>query len=216
MNHPGQVMEFLGGRKHGGEVEAVTGAEMFPDRGECFATARSQRQHQSAPVCAGRKHLPRDRVGVTGQADQHVGGQLDRVIHVAAYSAPNTGVQPSARVRGPKSCRPITDPWDLTGAYPGFSKVGQPLLWPFAQTTEGLGILVQPMVSRGAGLSAMVSMVSRGGFEASADNRVVQFANPLPAAMGIREAMRRARRHDGQAVVSSAPRQFAAGRLEAG
>jgi len=100
---------------------------------------------------------------------------------------------------------PITDPWDLTGAYPGFNKVGQPLLWPFAQTTEGLGILVQPMVSRGAGLDAMVSMVSRGGFEASTDNRVVQFPNPLLAAMGIREAMRRARRHDAQAAASAAP-----------
>ncbi len=100
---------------------------------------------------------------------------------------------------------PITDPWDLTGAYPGFNKVGQPILWPFAQTTEGLGILVQPMVSRGAGLDAMVSMVSRDGYEASADNQVVQFPNPLPAAMGIREAMRRTRRHDAQAIAGATP-----------
>ncbi len=61
------------------------------------------------------------------------------------------------------------------------------------------------MVSRGAGLGAMVSMVTRSGFEASADNRVVQFPNPLPAAMGIREAMRRARRRDAQATASAAP-----------
>jgi hypothetical protein len=93
---------------------------------------------------------------------------------------------------------PITDPWDLTGAYPGFSKIGQPILWPFAQTTEGEGILVQPMVSRGASLEAMVSMVSRGGFEASAGNQVVQFPNPLGEALGIRAAMRRARRDHAQ------------------
>jgi hypothetical protein len=98
---------------------------------------------------------------------------------------------------------PITDPWDLTGAYPGFDKVGEPILWPFAQTAAGLGILVQPMVARGTGLSAMVSMVSRGGFTASEDNQVLQFADPLPAAMGIRAAMRRSRYHDVQAAAGA-------------
>ena len=58
---------------------------------------------------------------------------------------------------------PIIAPWDLTGAYPGFAKVGVPVLWPFAQTSDGGGILVQPMVSQDSGLEAMISMVSRGG-----------------------------------------------------
>jgi len=91
---------------------------------------------------------------------------------------------------------PIIDPWDLTGAYPGFEKVGPPILWPFAQTIEGGAVRVQPMVAQGTGLDAIISMVSRGGFEASGDHRVIRFPDPLPAAIDIHEAMRQARRHD--------------------
>jgi hypothetical protein len=99
---------------------------------------------------------------------------------------------------------PIIAPWDLTGSYPGFERVGTPILWPFAQTTDGHGILVQPMVVQGVGLSAMVAMVAREGFEASEDHHLLRFGNPLAAAMGIREAMRRARRPDAQLAASPA------------
>jgi hypothetical protein len=88
---------------------------------------------------------------------------------------------------------PIIDPWDLTGSYPGFERAGAPVVWPFAQTIDGRPILVQPMVARDRGLEAMISMVSRGGFELSADQRVVRFADPMLAALGIRTAMRRAK-----------------------
>jgi hypothetical protein len=98
---------------------------------------------------------------------------------------------------------PIIAPWDLTGAYPGFAKVGVPVLWPFAQTSDGGGILVQPMVSQDSGLEAMISMVSRGGVEVSDDHRVLRFTNPLPEAMGIREAMRRMRRRDAQPAAAT-------------
>ncbi len=88
---------------------------------------------------------------------------------------------------------PIIDPWDLTGSYPGFARAGAPVVWPFAQTLDGRPILVQPMVSRERGLEAMVSMVSRRGFEISADQRVVRFADPMLAGLGIHAALRRTR-----------------------
>jgi hypothetical protein len=46
--------------------------------------------------------------------------------------------------------------------------------------------------------------VSREGFEASEDHHLLRFGNPLAAAMGIREAMRRARRPDAQPAASPA------------
>ncbi len=86
---------------------------------------------------------------------------------------------------------PIIDPWDLTGSYPGFARTGAPVVWPFAQTIDARPIRVQPMVARDRGLAAMISMGSRGGFELSANQRVVRFADPMLAALGIRAAMRR-------------------------
>jgi hypothetical protein len=91
---------------------------------------------------------------------------------------------------------PIIDPWDLTDAYPGFEKIGAPIPWPFAQTIDGGSVRVQPMVAQGTGLEVIISMVSRGGFEATGDHRVIRFPDPLRTAMDIRAAMRRARRRD--------------------
>jgi hypothetical protein len=89
---------------------------------------------------------------------------------------------------------PIIEPWDLTGSYPGFERSGLPVVWPYVQTIEGGPIRVQPMVARGAGLAALISMVSREGFELSADRRVLRFPDPLAAAVAIRAQIRSASR----------------------
>ena len=89
---------------------------------------------------------------------------------------------------------PIVHPWDLTGAYPGFSKACPPVQWPFAQTADGRSILVQPMVAQGSGLAQLMSMVLCAGFLTSSNNHVIRFDNPLTTAMQIRHAMRNTRR----------------------
>lgn len=88
---------------------------------------------------------------------------------------------------------PIINPWDLTRLYPRFETVGTPIRWPFAQTLDGGGVCVQPMVAQRGGLDALITMVSQGGFEAVDACSRIQFPDPIRRAMSIRAAMRRER-----------------------
>lgn len=99
---------------------------------------------------------------------------------------------------------PIIEPWDLTGSYPGFEKVGTPILWPFAETIEGDAVRVQPMVAQGTSLDEIISMVSRGGFEASDAHRVIRFPDPLRTAIDIREGIRQVRRDESRLMAGIA------------
>ena len=75
---------------------------------------------------------------------------------------------------------PICKPWDLTAYYKGLCKpVDQPILWPFAETTEGDKIWVQAMVMEGELLKSIVSRAFEWGFETLDRHRLLRFSNPL-------------------------------------
>jgi hypothetical protein len=75
---------------------------------------------------------------------------------------------------------PIYKPWNLSWMYKGFSRMGEPIEWPYARTLDGGKILVQPMVLEGEALARTVEEASACGFEAfDGDSRVV-FNNPYP------------------------------------
>ncbi len=85
---------------------------------------------------------------------------------------------------------PIVKPWDLTGNYPDYRPVDCPIEWPFAETLDGQGIYVQPMILDGANLQRRISAAMGAGFEALDGNRRILFENPLAAAILERRVAR--------------------------
>lgn len=78
---------------------------------------------------------------------------------------------------------PIVKPWDLTVAYQECRAVGEPILWPYAETLDGEEVWVQAMVLEGAALRATISEAWDFGFETRDHHRVVSFGRPsLPKA----------------------------------
>jgi len=71
---------------------------------------------------------------------------------------------------------PIFKPWNLTLAYrEHFTRVGEPIEWPYACTSDGSKIFVQAIISDGEELRGLVREASQYGFEASADLTSVRF-----------------------------------------
>ena len=65
---------------------------------------------------------------------------------------------------------PIFKPWNLTLAYrEHFTRVGEPIEWPYACATDGSKIFVQAIISTGEELRALVAEAAQHGFEASSD-----------------------------------------------
>jgi hypothetical protein len=88
---------------------------------------------------------------------------------------------------------PIVQPCDLTGAYPDFDRVGEPTVWPFAQTLTGDKILVQPMLIQGDNLRRSIASAWDVGFETSDCNKCIRFGNPAKATIDARRRIRRDR-----------------------
>lgn len=77
---------------------------------------------------------------------------------------------------------PTVKPSDQTASYVrnNFVKAGEPIVWPYCETTDGGELWVQPMVLEGEPLAKMVHDVFAVGFAVSDSMRRVRFDNPFP------------------------------------
>lgn len=76
---------------------------------------------------------------------------------------------------------PILKPWNLSWMYKGFTRVGEPIQWPYAHTLDGGKIYVQAMVLDGEALKGTVAEAAVHGFEAIDGDHRIRFNNPFPA-----------------------------------
>ena len=76
---------------------------------------------------------------------------------------------------------PTVKPFDLTASYVrnSFVKAGDPILWPYCETTDGGELWVQPMVLTGEALAMMLHRVFALGFATSDSMRRIRFDNPF-------------------------------------
>ncbi|HKN01301.1 MAG TPA: hypothetical protein VJX23_12355 [Candidatus Binataceae bacterium] len=77
---------------------------------------------------------------------------------------------------------PTVKPWDQTASYVrnSFVKAGDPVVWPYCETTDGGELWVQPMVLEGERLAALLHRVFALGFATSDSMRRIRFDNPFP------------------------------------
>jgi hypothetical protein len=85
---------------------------------------------------------------------------------------------------------PILKPWNLSYMYKGFSRVGDPIEWPYARTLDDDKIFVQAMVLEGEALSRTVGEAGEAGFEALDGERRIRFINPFPVCSKLAEKRR--------------------------
>jgi len=76
---------------------------------------------------------------------------------------------------------PTIKPADQTPSYAGvnFVKAGDPILWPYCETTDGGELWVQPMVLEGEPLARLLHAVFAAGFAVSDSMRRIRFDNPF-------------------------------------
>jgi hypothetical protein len=76
---------------------------------------------------------------------------------------------------------PTVKPWDQSASYAqsNFVKVGEPIVWPYCETTDGGELLVQPMVLEGEPLAKLLHHVFALGFTTSDSMRRIRFENPF-------------------------------------
>jgi hypothetical protein len=74
---------------------------------------------------------------------------------------------------------PIFRPWNLSGGYKYFARVGEPIQWPYIHTLNGEKIYVQAMVLEGDALSAAIADVGQYGFEVLDNGTRLRFNTPL-------------------------------------
>jgi len=76
---------------------------------------------------------------------------------------------------------PTVKPWDLTASYMrnNFVKAGDPIVWPYCETTDGGALWVQPMVLEGEPLAKLLHVVFSAGFTVSDSMQRVRFDNPF-------------------------------------
>ncbi len=77
---------------------------------------------------------------------------------------------------------PTVKPWDQSASYAqkNFVKVGEPIVWPYCETTDGGQLWVQPMVLEGEPLAKLLHHVFTLGFTTSDSLRRIRFENPFP------------------------------------
>jgi hypothetical protein len=77
---------------------------------------------------------------------------------------------------------PTVKPWDVSAPYvrSNFVKAGDPIVWPYCETTDGGELWVQPMVLEGEPLAKLLHLVFAFGFATSDSMRRVRFENPFP------------------------------------
>jgi hypothetical protein len=76
---------------------------------------------------------------------------------------------------------PTVKPSDQSVPYvlANFVKAGDPIVWPYCETTDGGKLWVQPMVLEGEALAKLVDDVFGIGFETSDSMRRIRFDNPF-------------------------------------
>jgi hypothetical protein len=74
---------------------------------------------------------------------------------------------------------PIFKPWNLSGGYKYFVRVGEPIEWPYIRTLKGEKIYVQAMVLEGDALRAAVAEAGQHGFEMLDGGTRLRFSTPL-------------------------------------
>ncbi len=74
---------------------------------------------------------------------------------------------------------PIFKPWNLSGGYPGFNRVGDPIEWPYARTLDGGKIYVQAMVGENAAIDGAIEEAGEYGFEVLDGGKHVRFHTPV-------------------------------------
>jgi hypothetical protein len=76
---------------------------------------------------------------------------------------------------------PTAKPWDQTTPYVNFNfvKAGDPIVWPYCETTDGGKVWVQPMVLEGEPLAKMLHRVFSVSFAISDSMQRVRFDNPF-------------------------------------
>ncbi len=74
---------------------------------------------------------------------------------------------------------PIFKPWNLSGAYPGFIRAGDPIEWPYARTLDGGKIYVQAMVGGEAAIDGAIAEAGEYGFEVLDTGKRVRFHTPV-------------------------------------
>jgi len=79
---------------------------------------------------------------------------------------------------------PTLEPLDQTASYVNFTfrKTGDPVVWPYCETTDGGKIWVQPMVLDGEPLAKMLHRIFSVGFAISDSMQRVRFDNPFAVA----------------------------------
>ncbi len=77
---------------------------------------------------------------------------------------------------------PTIKPSDQTATYArsNFVKAGDPILWPYCETTDGGQLWVQAMVLEGEALADVVEAVFARGFTTADSIRKIRFDNPFP------------------------------------
>jgi hypothetical protein len=74
---------------------------------------------------------------------------------------------------------PIVKPWNLSGGFKYYGRVGEPIEWPYARTLDGGKIFVQSMVLEGDALAAAIADVGQYGFEMLDGGRRLHFNTPF-------------------------------------
>jgi hypothetical protein len=74
---------------------------------------------------------------------------------------------------------PILKPWNLTIGYRGFTRIGEPIEWPYARTLNGGRIYVQAMVGEADVLARWVGEVGAYPYEMLNDGRRLRFDTPF-------------------------------------
>lgn len=122
------------------------------------------------------RHLPPASVFECSELWAVVPGAANAIRHVGFILAGLLGAQALL-------VYPICKPWNLTGAYRGFEKVGEPIEWPYLRSRiDGSSMWVQPMTLQGSNLAAEIARASSLGFESYDNSQRIVFANPFPLA----------------------------------
>ena len=74
---------------------------------------------------------------------------------------------------------PIFKPWNLSGGYKYFVRMGEPIEWPYARTLDGGKIYVQALVLEGDALAAAVAEAGQYGFEMLDGGTRLRFNTPF-------------------------------------
>ena len=88
---------------------------------------------------------------------------------------------------------PIFRPWNLSGGYKYFARIGEPIEWPYARTLEGGKIYVQAMVLESDALRAAVAEAGQYGFEMFDGGTRLRFKTPFGISDKRIDERRRAR-----------------------